>query len=85
MFSSRFSSPEPVNDSRLLKNSCRLKLDFYSHLPDDGDPPGTVYVGYTLEGDMKLKPDESAGDVLGLIAAFRAAQAEKGGSHEANS
>lgn len=81
MYSNRFSFPEPVSDSRLLKNSCRLKLDFMAFNSDD-DPPGTISVGYTLEGELTLKPDDNPADVFSLIAAFRAAQAEKGGDHE---
>lgn len=84
MYSSRFQFPEPVSDSRLLKNSCRLKLDLLAFGNDD-DPPGTITVGYMLEGELTLKPDDNPTDVFSLIAAFRAAQAEKGGGNEIQS
>lgn len=86
MFANRFSIPDrPVE---VLKHSYRLKLDllcFHDGGPNGETPPGTIEAGYTIEGQITIKPGEDDRFLSQLVAAFRAAQSEKGGGHEANS
>jgi hypothetical protein len=81
---SRFSFPEPVNDSRLLTNSWRLKLDLVQSFDEDA-APGTVSANYELHGCITVAPGGSLCEVLALLNGFCAAQADKGGDHECTS
>lgn len=87
MFASRFSFPDGPVDAEILKNSYRLKLDLLCFRGGDaeGDPPGTIEAGYTIEGQVTIKPGDDDRFLSQLVAAFRTAQRAKGGCDECNS